>query len=165
MVLTAYSTLSPAIGLCCHRPRCDAEHRHQVDASVEASGPHGLAVHDKRIRLLRRRVHRIPRPTFSDDRETPLIQGHGTRGLIEMICPTSRTKYFCRREWTVESALFGFAKFDFWRNGPFGAVQILVPPFRAGAERRGSTRRREGRIDCRQIAERAQPRNMIVRSA
>ena len=49
------------------------EHRHRVDTSVEVSGRHDFAVRDKRIRLLRHRVHRIFRPTFSDDRETPLL--------------------------------------------------------------------------------------------
>jgi hypothetical protein len=36
--------LSLVIGLSCHHPRCDAEHRHQVDISVEMSGPHNFAV-------------------------------------------------------------------------------------------------------------------------
>ena len=45
----------------------------RLDISVGISGPHAFAVRDKRIRLLRRRVHRIFRPTFSDDRETPLL--------------------------------------------------------------------------------------------
>jgi hypothetical protein len=52
MVLTAYSTLSPAIGLfvtvaSAMKASC------QLDASVEASGPRGFAVHNPRIRPLR----------------------------------------------------------------------------------------------------------------
>jgi hypothetical protein len=39
-----YFVLSLVIGLSCHHPRCDAEHRHQVDISVEMSGPHDFAV-------------------------------------------------------------------------------------------------------------------------
>ena len=35
------------------------EHRHRVDTSVEVSGRHDFAVRDKRIRLMRHRVHRI----------------------------------------------------------------------------------------------------------
>jgi hypothetical protein len=36
-------------------------------------------------------VHRIPRPTFCDDRETPLYRG-GTREQVPVICPTSQAK-------------------------------------------------------------------------
>ena len=102
MVLAAYSTLSPAIGLFCHRPRCDAQHRHQVDASVEASGPHGLAVHDKRIRLLRRRVHRIPHPTSVTIAKRP-SDGCGTREEEPLICPSVKAKYFSVKDWTANA--------------------------------------------------------------
>jgi hypothetical protein len=64
MVLTAYSELSPAIGLFVTVASAMREHCRQLDASVEASGPHGFAVRLKRVRLPRRIVHRIPRPTF-----------------------------------------------------------------------------------------------------
>jgi hypothetical protein len=33
-----------------------------------------------------------------------------------MICPTGAAKYFSQEDWTVDSALIGFAKLDFWRN-------------------------------------------------
>jgi hypothetical protein len=39
---TAYSVLSPVIGLCCHRRQ--QSRLRQLDASVEASGPHDFAV-------------------------------------------------------------------------------------------------------------------------
>jgi hypothetical protein len=42
MVLTVSFALSPVIGLCCHRRRWSR--LHQLDASVEASGPHDFAV-------------------------------------------------------------------------------------------------------------------------
>jgi hypothetical protein len=49
------------IGLSCHRhPQNEFC---EFDASVEASGPHDFAVRNKRSRLERRRVHRIPYPT------------------------------------------------------------------------------------------------------
>jgi hypothetical protein len=41
---SSYFVLSLVIGLSCHHPQCDAEHRHQVDISVEMSGPHDFAV-------------------------------------------------------------------------------------------------------------------------
>jgi hypothetical protein len=61
MVLTAYSKLSPAIGLFVTVPaQCGALSR--VDASVEASGPHGFAVRVGVFRQEHLRVHRIPHP-------------------------------------------------------------------------------------------------------
>jgi hypothetical protein len=36
------------------------------------------------------RVHRIFRPTFGDDRETPLLTGRKTRGNLPVICPSSQ---------------------------------------------------------------------------
>jgi hypothetical protein len=35
-----------------------------------------------------------------------------------MICPTGKVKYFFNQDWTVESALIGLEKFDFWRKTP-----------------------------------------------
>jgi hypothetical protein len=43
---TAYSVLSPVIGLSCHRHR--RKQFRQLDAGVEASGPHGFTVRLKR---------------------------------------------------------------------------------------------------------------------
>jgi hypothetical protein len=59
---TAYSTLSPAIGLVVTVANAMREHRRRLDASVEASGPHGFAVREYRIRLLRhaRPPHLLP---------------------------------------------------------------------------------------------------------
>jgi hypothetical protein len=51
MVLTACFELSPVIGLSCHRRQRDAKHHRQLDASVEASGPHDFAVRFTRARL------------------------------------------------------------------------------------------------------------------
>jgi hypothetical protein len=45
---TAYSALSPAIGLFCHRRPWS--NLHELDASVEASGPHGFAVRVSAVR-------------------------------------------------------------------------------------------------------------------
>src|SRR5204863_9943077 len=58
---TAYFVISPVIGLFCHRRQqvttC------QLDASVEASGPHDFAVRVSTVRQHCLRVHRIPCPT------------------------------------------------------------------------------------------------------
>ena len=61
---TTYSALSPAIGLSCHRPRSDAKHHRQVDASVEASRPRGFVVREiSTFVLCAIRGHRLPQPT------------------------------------------------------------------------------------------------------
>jgi hypothetical protein len=61
--------ISPAIGLCCHRRL--AERSAKLDAGVEASGPHDLAVRFSAARRRHLHVHRIP-PRVRDDREPPL---------------------------------------------------------------------------------------------
>jgi len=74
MVLTVSFALSPVIGLVCHRRRRDAKHHRQLDASVEASGPHDFAVRKLSAFVnAPPHVHRIP-PYVRDDRETPLVK-------------------------------------------------------------------------------------------
>jgi hypothetical protein len=70
MVLTVSFVLSPVIGLSCHRRLRNCFH--QLDAGVEASGPHDFAVRFGAVRYRRLRVHRIP-PRVRDDREPPLM--------------------------------------------------------------------------------------------
>jgi hypothetical protein len=70
MVLTVSFELSPVIGLFCHRRLAQFPAR-DLNASVEASGPHDFAVRFCAIRQRRIRVHRIP-PRVRDDREPPL---------------------------------------------------------------------------------------------
>src|SRR5580692_752299 len=48
MVLTGSFVLSPVIGLCCHRHQ---RFLTDLNASVEASGPHDFAVHVCAVRL------------------------------------------------------------------------------------------------------------------
>jgi hypothetical protein len=66
---TAYSALSPEIGLSCLR-RLRRLLR-KLDTSVEASGPHDFAVRVSAVRYRHVNVHRIP-PRVRDDREPPL---------------------------------------------------------------------------------------------
>jgi hypothetical protein len=86
MVLTVYFVLSLAIGLSCHHHRRDAKHRRPLDAGVEASGPHDLAVR----RLIRSSVASkasiASRPTFVTMANAPLMGG--TREAVELICPS-----------------------------------------------------------------------------
>jgi len=52
-----------------------------LNASVEASGPHDFAVRFSAIRQKRIRVHRIP-PRVRDDRDTPLEWDETARILL-----------------------------------------------------------------------------------
>jgi hypothetical protein len=36
--------------------------------------------------------------------------------IMRVICAKREAKYFCAKDWTVDSALIGFEKFDFWHN-------------------------------------------------
>jgi len=84
VVLTVSFVLSPVTWPFCHRRRRDAKHRRQLDTCLGVSGPHDFAVRLKLIRLLSQDVHRIPRPTFRDDGEAPLLSGAG-RGDMPLI--------------------------------------------------------------------------------
>jgi hypothetical protein len=78
MVLTASFVLSPVIGLVATVPaQCEALSR--VSIGVEMPGPHGFAVRNTRIRLLRllRPPHLLPH--VRDDRETPLMRAEDGR--------------------------------------------------------------------------------------
>src|SRR5205814_5762445 len=70
---TAYFVISPVIGLVCHRRQ--RNYFRQLDASVEASGPHDFAVRLSTVRqpCCQRPPH--PVPNVRDDRETPLCVG------------------------------------------------------------------------------------------
>jgi hypothetical protein len=78
MVLTVSFALSPVNRACCHRHQRDAKHHRQLDASVEASGPHDFAVRidARRLRASMRPSH--PAPNVRDDREAPLLEERGT---------------------------------------------------------------------------------------
>ena len=64
---TAYSALSPVIGFLA---TVAGGKLRRLDASTEASGPHGFAVRIGAVRQERRRVHRI-QPRVRDDRDRP----------------------------------------------------------------------------------------------
>jgi hypothetical protein len=93
---TAYTALSPEIGLSCLR-RLRRLLR-KLDASVEASGPHDFAVRFGAVRYRHLHVHRIP-PRVRDDREPPL-KWDGTAAICEVIWVGREQKYFCETGWT-----------------------------------------------------------------
>jgi hypothetical protein len=65
----------------------------QVNASVEASGPHDFAV---RLRAFVSRitsVHRSPRPTFVTIAKRPSLIGHGMAGILPLILATDQLRH------------------------------------------------------------------------
>jgi hypothetical protein len=52
-----------------------------------------------------------------------------------MICPTAKAKYFRAHGWTVDSALIGFMKLDFWRKLPILRTASFLPQFVGWVER------------------------------
>jgi hypothetical protein len=96
VVLTVSFVISPVIGLCCHRrlARLSAE----LDASVEASGPHDFAVRvQPRSSAVLTSVHRIP-SRVRDDRERPLVGRDGA--IRKVFCVEHKSIYFCDWHWT-----------------------------------------------------------------
>jgi len=97
--LTAYFVISPVNGLSCHRhlrvTTC------KLDASVAAPGPHDFAVCGKRSRPARSKIapdachiHRIPRPTCRDDRDTPLSIGARDGRISKDVLPDGESEKF-----------------------------------------------------------------------
>jgi hypothetical protein len=84
MVLTVSFVLSPVIGLSCHRHPRKLSSR-ELDASVEASGPHDFAVRFSAVRQ-QPLASTASRPA-SVTCATPLC-GMGRGELVEMICPS-----------------------------------------------------------------------------
>src|ERR1700726_459413 len=96
MVLTVSFVLSPGTGLSC--PRRLRTCIRKLDTSVGVSGPHDFSV---RLRALRPKAHPRPphpAPRFVTLRNAPLWDR--TARVVEMICPTPKAKYFCKRDWT-----------------------------------------------------------------
>jgi hypothetical protein len=159
MVLTAYVVLSPAIGLSCHRRPCGkmvlqdpvgpATPPQRLDAGVEASGPHDLAVRCSIVRLSRADRSQVitpalrtacaqptlprpphPVPNVRDDREPPLM-GNKTAWDIEVIWVGRIRIYFCGGDWTGQIRLIWLRKLDFWRGGFCGAYKRSRRPCRS----------------------------------
>jgi hypothetical protein len=128
-VLTASFALSPETGFVASVARkvaSQAWHQHRDVRTTRLRRPL-----QRRSSYDIARVHRIPRLANRDDREAPLSSSAGRGPLLKMICPTGEMKYFCRGEWTVESALILLAKLDFWRNR-LRPVQALRRYYRSG---------------------------------
>ena len=82
---TAYSALSSATGLFCHRRSAGLDPQNLTPASGRRD--HTISPYASRaVRRQHIRVHRIP-PRVRDDREPPLLSGE-TGEVIALICPT-----------------------------------------------------------------------------
>ena len=90
--VTAYSALSLVIGLSCHHPRCNASACHPVNASVEASRPHGFAVRDRAARLAVHSRPSHPALHVRDDAQRPSDERE-TREELSLICPTGQVGF------------------------------------------------------------------------
>jgi hypothetical protein len=82
------------------------------------------------------RIHRIPRSTCRDGRDTPLFMERETREGLPVICPTTEAKFFSERDWT------------FWGTQFRADLRVLanesVLPSRWGAHLRASWTMRPG---------------------
>src|ERR1700737_2744500 len=97
MVLTVSFVLSPVIGLSCHRRLRSCLRK--LDAGVEACGPPDFAVHLKRRSSAALSASTASRPALMTLRNAPLWDR--TAGVVKVICPTPKAKYFCRQDWTA----------------------------------------------------------------
>jgi hypothetical protein len=71
----------------------------KLDAGVEASGPHDLAVRVLALSSAAPSASTASRPASVTIARAPLC-GAGRGELVEMICPTGIAKYFCKWGWT-----------------------------------------------------------------
>jgi hypothetical protein len=115
MVLTAYSVLSPAIGLSCHRHRRQVISANLIPASRNQDHTASPSAVNAFVSCVTR-VHRIPRPTCRDDRETPLFIGHGMTAALLLFLPVRKAKNFSLPDWTTQITLKGLAFLDLSRT-------------------------------------------------
>jgi hypothetical protein len=87
----------PGTGLSC--PVMSSSFR-PLDTSVGMPGPHDFAVRIGIARLANQHVHRIPRSTFRDDRDTSLLPRQNA-GTILLLFRIRKAKYFLPRGWTA----------------------------------------------------------------
>ena len=130
MVLTASFVLSPVIGLSCHRHLADASAR--LDASVEASGPHGFAVRLTCVRLAHLKHPPHPHPTFVTIAKRPSYRARMARGYKDDL-PVGQSEIFSRGGLDTRIAVDPASKFFLHahsgRHGSGGIIlRILEPP-------------------------------------
>jgi hypothetical protein len=145
--VTVSFVLFPGSGLVC--PRRPQDHFCELSASVGAPEPHDFAVRNRAARQAAQ-----PRPSLPASRSVTIGQNAlcieaGWRDT-NMHFRKTKVKYFSRRDWTAESALNRFAKFDFPRTDFFLAKRPAhsdrwpsARPAGKSATQRGSAERSE----------------------
>src|ERR1700743_3708631 len=128
-----YFALSSEIGLFCLRRR--QSKLRKLDASVEASGPHDLAVRFSAARQEHIRVHRIS-SRVRDDRDTPLMWDETAR-FIEVIWGNREREYFSL--WDSTAAITP----NLARRAPVFSATL---PFLIAKTLPSQTRKREPRL-------------------
>jgi hypothetical protein len=117
MVLTVSFALSPVIGLSCHRHR--RKNFRQLDAGVEASGPHDFAVRKRALSSVALPASTASRPALVTC-ATPLFRDWTAR-VVEVIWVNREEEYISKLGWTEK-----------WRNSLSGksveASSPLYPP-------------------------------------
>ena len=107
MVLTVSFVLSSVIGLSCHRrpqETCRKLASRELDAGVEASGPHDFAVRSWHHSSLVPPRPSHPRPTFVTIAKRPSVWA-GMANDIEVIWVEREPEYFCEEDWTGVSVI------------------------------------------------------------
>src|ERR1700731_4017763 len=99
MVLTVSFELSPVIGLSCHRHRRCLNR--QLDAGVEASGPHDFSVRRKALSSAAPPASTASHPASV----TIAIRPFGGRDgeSYSLIWTSEKQKYFCKWGWTGQT--------------------------------------------------------------
>jgi hypothetical protein len=117
MVLTVSFALSPVIGLSCHRHR--RKNFRQLDAGVEASGPHDFAVRKRALSSVALPASTASRPALVTC-ATPLFRDR-TAVVVEVIWVNREEEYFSKLGWTGK-----------WRNSLSGkSVEASSPSYPA----------------------------------
>src|SRR4051794_33206474 len=106
MVLTVSFVLSPVIGLVCHRRKRSC--LRQLDASVEASGPHDFAVRLTCCSSAAPSASIASRPASVTIASAPLVGRDGANRKV--ICLAVKRDYFSIWDWTGRNRLIRFNK-------------------------------------------------------
>jgi hypothetical protein len=72
---------------------------HELDAGVEASGPHDFAVRKKALSSLALPASTASRPNVRDDGQRPSLRGRDSR-TYRVICAFGKSEYFFEGGWT-----------------------------------------------------------------
>jgi hypothetical protein len=96
--VTVYFALSPVIGLSCHRRPQKACASHELDTSIEASGPHDFAVRERLRSSGANSTSTASHRACRDVRNAPLVGRDGV--VLKCVYYRGKAEYFSREGWT-----------------------------------------------------------------